>query len=271
MKQQLIILAFALVVLVVRPAVAGNNDGPPGTNGQHVTYDCGGDPMGCQNMCYYYYCLGRSNYLTHLGNADKDKAAGKKIQANRSGSGYRWRIFGLKRRTDNGFNVLSNAHTTPDEYPPASVAEGGEGASLVGHDTRQVQGGKIGRMWAKLNGNTGWVEPFNWDPARSPACNCKPNWPEHTFHNPYGDQCDCGNDPMRKYIYRMTKNAKRFDKSDFQNWDPHPGWNIAGWNFLGFSKMKRDLKSAEVAKVQTERETSSEGFETKVRCAATPA
>lgn len=63
MKQQLIILAFALVVLVVRPAVAGNNDGPPGTNGQHVTYDCGGDPMGCQNMCYYYYCLGRSNYL----------------------------------------------------------------------------------------------------------------------------------------------------------------------------------------------------------------
>jgi hypothetical protein len=110
--------------------------------------------------------LSTNHPRTHLGNADKDKAAGKKIQANRSGSGYRWRIFGLKRRTDNGFNVLSNAHTTPDEYPPASAAEGGEGASLVGHDTRQVQGGKIGRMWAKLNGNTGWVEPFNWDPAR---------------------------------------------------------------------------------------------------------
>lgn len=105
----------------------------------------------------------------------------------------------------------------------------------------------------------------------SPACNCKPNWPEHTFHNPHGNLCDCGNDPMKKYIYRMTKDGNLFDQTNFQNWEPHPGWSIAGWNFLGFSKMKRELKSVEVATVQAKRKISSEGFETKVRCAATPA
>lgn len=66
-----------------------------------------------------------------------------------------------------GFNKLSNAHQTPDEYPPASSAEGGEGASLIGHDTFANQGGKINNIWLKLGkGNTGWVEPYNWDPAR---------------------------------------------------------------------------------------------------------
>ena len=58
-------LSFALfaVLSLFGIADAGNNAGPPGTSAQHITYDCTADPMGCQNMCYYHYCLGRSNYL----------------------------------------------------------------------------------------------------------------------------------------------------------------------------------------------------------------
>lgn len=41
-----------------------DNSQPPGTDADyHIEYNCANDPMGCQNMCYYYYCLGRSNYL----------------------------------------------------------------------------------------------------------------------------------------------------------------------------------------------------------------
>lgn len=63
MKHRIFSTALAVALFVLNPVSAGNNDGPPGTSAQHVTYDCGGDPMGCQNMCYYYYCLGRSNYM----------------------------------------------------------------------------------------------------------------------------------------------------------------------------------------------------------------
>lgn len=41
-----------------------SNAQPPGTAApNHILFKCGRDYMGCQNMCYYYYCLGRSNYL----------------------------------------------------------------------------------------------------------------------------------------------------------------------------------------------------------------
>lgn len=104
---------------------------------------------------------------TYLGTPKRDPKAKAAVKSNRKTSGYRWKIFGIDRSNKFGFNKLSNAHQTPDEYPPASSAEGGEGASLIGHDTYERQGGRINKIWEKLGkGNTGWVEPYNWDPAR---------------------------------------------------------------------------------------------------------
>lgn len=63
MKPQVCLLSLAASLLHIGFVSAGNNSPEPGTTGVHMTYDCEGDPMGCQNMCYYYYCLGRSNYM----------------------------------------------------------------------------------------------------------------------------------------------------------------------------------------------------------------
>ena len=170
-------LSFALfaVLSLFGIADAGNNAGPPGTSAQHITYDCTGDPMGCQNMCYYHYCLGRSNYLyigtvallrisakTQQTYGGKDKTGQKLKRDNRSGSGYRHKIFDKARRAIFGTQALTVGHTTPDEYPPAAALEGGSGSSLVGHDKAyKVQGARMKAMWGVLGFNRGWIEPFN--------------------------------------------------------------------------------------------------------------
>lgn len=129
-------------------------------------------------------------------------------------------------------------------------------------------------LMTKLGTRQGWIEPYNWDPAArfvlvilprrestnkrgetdsapSPACNCKPNWPENYHHNPYGAQCDCDNDNKKKYIYHMTKDARSYRKAQFENWEPNVDWGTSKWNYQGYSK-KRALelegKNEEVAR-----------------------
>lgn len=60
---------WLILILLDHTRAANNNQPvdnaqPPGTAApNHIEYNGDGDAFGCQNMCYYYYCLGQSNYL----------------------------------------------------------------------------------------------------------------------------------------------------------------------------------------------------------------
>ncbi|KAH0360995.1 hypothetical protein KCU65_g9013, partial [Aureobasidium melanogenum] len=125
------------------------------------------------------------------------ETSGGDQRKNREDSGYKPKPFSGAKALERYKTIQKTPrHAVADEYPPASAQEGGTGASLIGHDTHTVQGGRMRVMWDRLNksataqGQTapfqGWVEPYNWLPGESTACNCKPNWPEHTYYNPYG-------------------------------------------------------------------------------------
>ncbi|KAL2029104.1 hypothetical protein VTO58DRAFT_110134 [Aureobasidium pullulans] len=239
-----------------------SNAQPPGTAApNHILFKCGRDYMGCQNMCYYYYCLGRSNYLT-------DSGKGSKVPShNRATSGWRHKPFHAAGLQNHSTTRWTDAHWTADEYPPAQALEGGDGAALVGHDTDyRIQGGLFNVMWGRLRDNNvgplpaqGWVEIYDWNPTDSPACNCKPNWPEHTYHNPFGGLCNCNSDPKGDYIYRQTEDSggARDGKAKYEKWRPDSNWGTSPWNYFGFGSMKKQELEFARAKIPQEDDLQS--------------
>ncbi|KAF2490065.1 hypothetical protein BU16DRAFT_169499 [Lophium mytilinum] len=109
------------------------NEIEPGTDGFHITWNCDKDPMGCQNMCYYFYCLGRTNMWTKVPENDKYKTT----NANRGGSGMKFNSFYPQNREIYNTEVFTADSNVSDECPPASSLQGGEGAALIGHSTWQ--------------------------------------------------------------------------------------------------------------------------------------
>ncbi|ORX93378.1 hypothetical protein BCR34DRAFT_594696 [Clohesyomyces aquaticus] len=194
-------------------------------DGYHYEYDCDGDHIACQQMCYYFYCLGQSNCIEKW--ADDAKKNG--TSSNRKESGYKDRPFDQNKISVYGTSVVDTLNTTPDEWPPASCMQGGAGAALMGHGAEYTkQGGKISDIWRKTKDQPrrrACIEPINWDPSLSPACNCKPNIPEHNHVNLNGGDksCNCDNDSMRRHQYRLVK-TKQEGGPEFKNYLPDSYW-----------------------------------------------
>lgn len=104
------------------------------------------------------------------------RTSGGDQEKNREDAGQKMKPFSGAKALKK-YNTIQKTpkHSVADEHPPAKAMEGGSGAALIGHDTHQVQGGRMKVMWDRLKdsaeaqGQTapfqGWVEPYNWLPG----------------------------------------------------------------------------------------------------------
>ncbi|KAG9190070.1 hypothetical protein G6011_08158 [Alternaria panax] len=107
-------------------------------------YNCANQPTICQNICYYQTCVAPGNDLfTYDPNGDADQ---KRIDSGVTPepSSRQRPCLGL---VDGGPGMET------DEFPFASMAEGGDGASLIctGGREQRVQGGSVRVLYRPLD------------------------------------------------------------------------------------------------------------------------